>query len=49
MGAAPARDGVLPGVDVAITAPRPCMGMAGGAPAVFIEPSAMAFDAAFEE
>ena len=49
MGAAAARDGVLPGVDVAITAPRPCMGMAGGAPGAFIEPSAMAFDAAFEE
>ena len=50
MGAAAARDGALPGVDVAIIgSPRPCMGMAGSAPRAFIEPSAVAFDAAFEE
>ena len=34
---------------MAITAPRPCMGTMGGAPGAFIEPSAVAFDAALEE
>ena len=49
MGAAVARAGVLLGVDMAFTAPRLCMGMAGGAPRELIEPSRVAFDAAFEE
>ena len=34
---------------MAVAAPRPCMGMVGGAPMAFMEPSTVAFDAAFEE
>ena len=49
MGAAVARAGVVLGVDMAIAAPRPCMGRVGSASAAFIESSAVAFDAAFEE
>ena len=34
---------------MAIAAPRPGTGIVGGAPGAFIEPSTVAFDAAFEE
>ena len=34
---------------MAVTASLPRMGVAGGAPVAFIEPSAVAFGAAFEE
>ena len=34
---------------MATTAPRPCMGMVEGGAGAFVEPSTLAFDAAFEE